>query len=189
MNEELHGNPHYTLGRFLGLASGIRSGSSAGFILKEILVIEKEYLEGKEKNEATYWVGRWCHGAQKGDVMKPRNFFVLLILAYLLATTAAHCQTMQHAPTAEQCRADIAVWKAQSEEQIIQLPFYTLNARVDELSECDIVLRDVKDLDGEEWSNTIEAAYNQHRFVRAMHFLERHDLSLGFLDEDEKGAR
>ena len=55
INEELHGNPHYALGRYLGLDSGIRSGSSAGFILKEILVIEKEYLEGKERNEATYW--------------------------------------------------------------------------------------------------------------------------------------
>ena len=55
MNEELHGNPHYTLGRFLGLASSIRSGSSVGFILKEILVIEKEYLEGKERNKAAYW--------------------------------------------------------------------------------------------------------------------------------------
>ena len=55
MNEELHGNPHYTLGRFLGLASSIRSGSSVDFILKEILVIEKEYLEGKERNKAAYW--------------------------------------------------------------------------------------------------------------------------------------
>ena len=55
MNEELHGNPHYALGRYLGLASGVRSGASVDFIFKEILAIEKEYLEGKEKNEATYW--------------------------------------------------------------------------------------------------------------------------------------
>ena len=65
MNEELHGNPHYTLGRFLGLASSVRSGSSVGFILKEILVIEKEYLESKERNKAAYWQDIPCVAGPK----------------------------------------------------------------------------------------------------------------------------
>ena len=53
--ENIHGNVHYTLGRFLGLVSCLRSGTRSEFILDELLVIEKEYNEGRERNKKELW--------------------------------------------------------------------------------------------------------------------------------------
>ena len=50
-----------------------------------------------------------------------KSKLTILALILLAATSAAFTQTIEHAPTAEQCRADIALWKAQLRAEIISL--------------------------------------------------------------------
>jgi hypothetical protein len=82
-------------------------------------------------------------------------------------------QDMRHAPTADQCRADIAVWKARSRANITSLSFKTLFQRSNYLSECSQVFRDAQDRDGSEWAHTIWGTYEHHALQRALNFLER----------------
>jgi hypothetical protein len=113
----------------------------------------------------------------------------LLMVLCVFATTIAMGQEIHHAPTAEQCHADIAVWKAQNKETIMKLPVQTLLQRSHYLHDCFDVLRDVKDLDGVDWSMMLRKAYEEHALHRAMDFIDRHNLDPQFYDEDAKGAR
>lgn len=121
--------------------------------------------------------------------MKPRNVVVVLILGWLLATTAMHCQTITHAPTPEQCRADVAVWKTQIKADIVALPVRTLLERANYLSDCSNVLLDAQDRDGYKWVDTVRWVYQQHALGRALKFIDRNNLGHQFYDEDAKGAR
>ena len=108
---------------------------------------------------------------------------LLVILAILSMSAVA--QDIQHAPTAAQCQADIAVWKTQDKAYIEALPVNTLVNRANELSDCSKVLVG----DGSEWAWTLRAAYDQHIENRYVHFLIRHGLGQQMVDEDAKGAR
>jgi len=108
---------------------------------------------------------------------------LLVILA--IFTMGAAAQDIQHAPTAAQCQADIAVWKTQNKAHIEALPVNTLVGRANELSDCSKVL----DGDGSELARTMRAIYDQHIENRYVHFLMRHGLGQQMVDEDAKGAR
>lgn len=112
-----------------------------------------------------------------------------LLFLLLTVTSVAWGQEIQHAPTAEQCRADIAVWKAESKADITSLSVKTLLHRSNYLSDCKQVLRDAQDRDEAQWSATVRAVYDQHIIGRAMHFIERNSLGYQFYDQDAKGAR
>jgi hypothetical protein len=108
---------------------------------------------------------------------------LLVILAML--TVGAMAQDIKHAPTAVQCQADIAVWRAESKVDIEALAVNTLVGRANELSDCSKILVS----DGSEWARTMRAAYDQHIENRYVHFLMRHGLGQQMVDEDAKGAR
>jgi len=116
--------------------------------------------------------------------MKNAMMFLLLTMA-----SVAWGQDIQHAPTAEQCKADMAVWKGQSKEGIESLPINTLLLRADEMTDCNRVLRDVQDRDGAWWASDLRAVYEQHSLLRAKNFINRHGFGHQFIDEDAKGAR
>jgi hypothetical protein len=116
-----------------------------------------------------------------------KHSLMLFVLGF--ATTFVMGQDIHHAPTAEQCRADIAVWKGEKKTTIIALPVQTLFQRSHYLSECFGVLRDVKDLDEVNWSMMLNKAYEEHALNRAMKFIDRHNFGPQFYDEDAKGAR
>jgi hypothetical protein len=107
----------------------------------------------------------------------------LVIVALL--TMGAMAQDIKHAPTAAQCQADIAVWKAESKVDIEALALNTLLGRANELSDCSKVLVS----DGSDWAQTMRAVYDQHIEKRYVHFLMRHGLGQQMVDEDAKGAR
>jgi hypothetical protein len=110
-----------------------------------------------------------------------KNLFVIIAMLSM----GAAAQDIQHAPTAAQCQADIAVWKSQNKAYIDGLPVNTLVSRANELSDCSKVL----DGDGSEWARTMRAAYDQHIENRYVHFIMRHGLGQQMVDEDAKGAR
>ena len=123
-----------------------------------------------------------------------RNVLAVAILVYLLMgfTFLAHGQEIQHAPTAEQCSADIAVWKAQSKVDIIALPVGTLLLRSHELHECRTVFTSLAGghaSDDSEWATTLRDVYSQHITDRALKFINRHQLRAQFDNEDAQGAR
>ncbi len=112
----------------------------------------------------------------------------LLIVLLFASTTFAMGQGIQHAPTAEQCRADIALWKAESKEGIIALPVGTLIERANYLFDCGQVLS-ANDLPSAKLADTLRAIYRGHIVNRYERFVERHNLGSQFYDEDAKGAR
>jgi hypothetical protein len=115
-----------------------------------------------------------------------KSKLTILALILLAATSTAFTQNIDHAPTADQCRADIAVWTAQSRADIVSLPVRTLLQRADYLSSCKNVL---SDRDGVEWALTLKGIYNEHIVSRALNFIDRNGLSHQFYDEDAKGVR
>ena len=96
---------------------------------------------------------------------------------------------IDHPPTAQQCKTDIAAWKQESKEDIVALPVDTLSYRAQSLRECERVLLNAHDRDGVEWTWTMQTAYERHIIDREVAFLERHNLSHQFHVEDAKGAR
>jgi hypothetical protein len=113
----------------------------------------------------------------------------LLLIAVTLLTSLAWSQDIHHAPTAEQCHADIAVWKAEKKADIEALPINTLLDRANYLADCGKVLFDVKDRDEDEWTRTLRGVYDQHALHRTLAFIKRHDFESQFADEDAKGKR
>jgi hypothetical protein len=108
-----------------------------------------------------------------------------ILVIFGLLTVGAMAQDVKHAPTAAQCQADIAVWKAESKVDIEALAVNALVGRANELSDCSKVLVG----DGSEWALTLRAAYDQHIEKRYVNFLIRHGFGQQMVDEDAKGAR
>jgi len=108
-----------------------------------------------------------------------------LLVMLAMFSMSAVAQDIQHAPTAAQCQADIAVWKAESKVDIEALAVNTLVGRANELSDCSKVLVG----DGSELARTLRAVYDQHIENRYAHFVMRHGLGQQMVDEDAKGAR
>lgn len=112
-----------------------------------------------------------------------------LLFLLFTVTSIAWGQDIRRPPTANQCRADIAVWKARSKANITALSFKTLFQRSNYLSECSRVFRDTQDRDGSEWAHTIWGTYEHRALQRTLNFIERKHLDGQFLDEDAKGVR
>jgi hypothetical protein len=95
-------------------------------------------------------------------------------------------QQVEHAPSIEQCRADMRLWlsEVEDENQRLRLSYLELSNRADEMSQC-------RSVDPEfyfKYYNT--SAENAHtRLVRFIHFLDRHGLIKQFLAADEQGQR
>lgn len=119
-----------------------------------------------------------------------KSKLTMLALILLAATSAAFSQTIEHAPTAEQCRADMAVWKAaaKSSADLSVLPVQTLMERSQYLTNCNRVLSDVKDDNAAEWALLIRGGYDSHIAHRAFHFIDRRGLAQQFYREDAKGS-
>lgn len=120
--------------------------------------------------------------------MKSKLQLALMALG-ILFTTLCHAQDMQHAPTAEQCRADIAVWKQASKADQLEIPVETLLTRANYLFTCHTVLRDAKDYDGSSFATTIRDVYHQHALDKALRFIDRKGLRNQFDHEDAWGVQ
>ena len=113
-----------------------------------------------------------------------------IILILVLTTVAARGQEgVHHPPTAEQCKADLVVWRAESKADVVALSINTLLQRSAYLAECYNVLQDDNDAESARWAVTWQGLYDNHAISRAMKFISRHGLSQKFEKEDAKGAR
>ena len=125
---------------------------------------------------------------------------ILLTTFILLATSAAVAQ--QHAPTAEVCRADVALWystqlsteyhRAQTDwitdqipnrTAIAKLPLSEVSARLQEMGDCWSV-----DNHEEKYFKAMDL-YDSAFGGRYIRFVRRHHLEQQLLSEDEQGLR
>ena len=113
----------------------------------------------------------------------------ILILISLTTIAAWGQEEIHHAPTAEQCKADLVVWRAESKADVVALTINTLLQRSAYLAECYNVLQDGNDAESARWAVTWQGLYDNHAISRAMKFISRHGLSRQFEKEDAKGAR
>lgn len=112
-----------------------------------------------------------------------------ILILVLLTTVAAMGQEINHAPTAEQCKADVAVWKEEKREAIVALPFDT-EQRVIYIQKCEKVLFDPH-TPSDVWLNAfaMKRAYEEHLLDRLKKFINRNGLTRQFYEQDAKGAR
>jgi hypothetical protein len=123
---------------------------------------------------------RPVNGYTSGMKIGVRVCAVLLLLV-------ASSLSQNHAPTAEQCRADQRLWQSQVDdmpEEISKVLFQTLTDRGHEMADCIVV-------DGSYWESYSHTAVALHiqQSRRLMHFLERHKLLKQFVAEDAAGKR
>ena len=123
------------------------------------------------------------------DVIRRYIPTVLMVLMSFSTLALGQDDGINHAPTAEQCKADIAVWKAESNSTIVALPINMLLKRSDYLSDCYKVLSDANEVESASWVEGWQGVYDYHAVRRAVKFIKRHNLSRQFVDEDAKGAR
>lgn len=112
--------------------------------------------------------------------------YVLMFL--LLVTTVAMGQDIQHAPTIEQCRADLAVWSNQTKQIEDKLPVRELAERESEMLDCAYVLESAYPSESK-LADQQGMVYGLIIGTRASHFLKRHNIWTQFNNEDAKGAR
>ncbi len=120
---------------------------------------------------------------------------LLLLTAVLFASSAS---PQQHAPTADVCRADAAVWNAaimnhDPEASKTRLPYDEIAARAIEMHDCLNVdpahAGDTASIARMDTYSGLEAVYTDEIASREMHFIQRHGLAKQFLEEDAAGAR
>ncbi len=114
-----------------------------------------------------------------------------LSITVLFVAVSGHLfgQGITHATTAEQCKADIAIWKTASKQDVIALPIKLLLLRSNELGECTDVLSAAGDEDNRMLADSIRYAYSTHALDRCTKFIQRHGLAQKLYDEDFQGAR
>jgi hypothetical protein len=120
--------------------------------------------------------------------MRLTNLKRTTLILVLLTTIGAMGQDIHHAPTAEQCKADEAVWNAESKADIAALPVNTLLQRSNYLSACYKVLQNVN-FNSAVWALSWQGIYDAYAIRRALNFIDRHGLRHQFDEEDAKGAR
>lgn len=108
----------------------------------------------------------------------------LVMVAMLMMGGAP--QDIHHAPTADQCRADLAVWYGQSKAIIETIPAHDLDGRRLEMVECSDLFTDHLEREKAFGMQNVYVSHIQQRMER---FILRHDLMQQFADEDLKGAR
>jgi hypothetical protein len=115
-------------------------------------------------------------------------FMAIFLMCAFPASSSGEPQ--KHAPSVTQCRSDAATWNKEEDagpkdkDVGYQLSFGELLKRQREMMSC------VK-LDGGVKTSyrTIYHVYTTAMYARYQHFLERHQLTEKFLDEDSKGSR
>jgi hypothetical protein len=122
---------------------------------------------------------------------------------FLLAVCAAGARAQQHAPTADVCRADVAVWFSReifkeyesaeiaflrddvpNRSEIAKLPLSEVTERAQEMLKCMSV--DKKDLDT--YTNA-QDFYQNVIYERYFRFVLRHHLKDQLMREDAQGLR
>lgn len=120
------------------------------------------------------------------------------LIAALLLLFGSPMIAQEHAPTADVCRADSAVWNAEvmnhnPEASKTKLSYDELAARQNEMHSCrDIDPARVGDSASIERINTytlLESLYTNEIERRAVDFIFRHNLGKQFLAEDAAGTR
>ena len=102
------------------------------------------------------------------------------------ATGEPRQQTVEHAPTMEQCQADQTVWLSEVDDQtaIDGESFHTLDQRVVEMGQCEHV-----DSRNKARYYITAGATRGEEATRMAHFLGRHSLYDQFIAEDTAGKR
>jgi len=127
-----------------------------------------------------------------------------LLLFGLLLVIPATGQEHAHAPTLEQCKADVAVWgdsdaqleysKAQlafvkdgtsNKTEVNKLSMQELNERMAEMSDC---MKEVGPIEAKDYEGVV-SFYISIDGDRAYDFIVRHGLHDRFLLEDRQGKR
>ena len=122
----------------------------------------------------------------KGKTMKLVFVAIFCMCAFLGSSSG---EPQKHAPSVTQCRSDAAVWNKEEDtgpkdkDVGYQLPFGELLKRQREMMGC------VKSDAQHDQYRTIYHVYTTAMYARYQHFLERHQLTEKFLDEDSKGSR
>jgi hypothetical protein len=113
-------------------------------------------------------------------------FVLLLFSAYSTA------QEVKHAPTVEQCSADVKLWSAEAGMMAGQKidfdsePVETVEARGEEMTKCSVIDQSEEFNRGyEQFSDAADLVVKE----RMWNFLERHGLYQKFLAEDREGKR
>jgi hypothetical protein len=133
---------------------------------------------------------------------------VRIVLGLIAVLFAIPTFAQQHAPTAEVCKADVAVWynaemateyyKAQqalvedtapNRTDIAKLPVQEVIARMNEMYDC--ARADVPEGVDPQTNRYFQAGHFYHEVFssRAMQFIHRHGLWDEFLKEDSSGKR
>lgn len=120
-----------------------------------------------------------------------------ILVAAVLIVAPAFAQDVEHAPTAAQCQADSALWQSQAADffragnphdtnntVIAKMTARQLQARANELGDC----MKVDPTNATDYSGT-QDNYMLLFLARAFAFVQRHNLSNQFYQEDEAGAR
>jgi hypothetical protein len=105
------------------------------------------------------------------------------IAAALLVSPAL---AQEHAPLPEQCKADAHLWHSQKKADNDKLSFDELQQRSREMWACASVDKTATE---DEDYHLLWSGYQVMSGQRMKHFIDRHDLSKQFLDEDAAGAR
>jgi len=104
--------------------------------------------------------------------------FIALTLFFLSAATAMQ----DHAPSIEQCRADVAVWTQDDMGKNVSAP--NLDLRAEQMGKCYLV--------DKSWGELYKNVLVQSMFAlegRHHNFIIRHNLEAQFLAEDAAGKR
>jgi hypothetical protein len=104
----------------------------------------------------------------------------------LLITLSFGATPQQHAPTAEQCRADAAVWWEHSQPKgtMSDVAFTELSARLSEMYDCMTV-----DKASSKTYNDAFLMIHSEMGSRWGNFIRRHNLQQEFVKEDAAGMR
>jgi len=101
-------------------------------------------------------------------------------------------QDVQHAPTVEQCRADVRLWRSQDKgsNAFNDLTARQLISSAGEMQQCAAVDPYLGGPSGKgEVYWNMSAELHETVSLRYNHFLARHNLMQQFADEDANGAR
>jgi hypothetical protein len=130
-----------------------------------------------------------------------RNLFAGVTFAIAFACVSPQANTQDHAPTAEQCLADMRLWRSQMTEyldaetahinmgspnnsELMKLTARQLNHRAYEMGKCAIIDPSRAD----DYNGELNS-YSEARKDRFVSFVLRHHLEKEFYQEDEAGKR
>ncbi len=115
-----------------------------------------------------------------------------VILAFtLFGAEQRACGQTEHAPTWEQCKADVTLWtlaERTTSDEVFNLTYKQLEQRSSEIGSC-ILAHHGEHRDAREFMQLqmFQSQYDVHMFWRLNHFIIRHGLWKQFEQEDARG--